>query len=67
MVFDASSKSGEEKPLNECLYPESSLTAELFGYFLRFRVFNVAVVCDIEKAFLQISSNLDDRDYVCFL
>ena len=65
MVFDASSKS--EKSLNECLFPRSSLTAELFGVLLRFRVFNVAVVGDIEKAFLQISLNSDDRDYVRFL
>ena len=67
MGFDVSSKSGGEKPLNECLYPGLSLTAELLGDFLRFRVFNVAVVCDVEKAFLQISSNVDDRDYARFL
>ena len=67
MVFEASSKSGGEKSLNECLYPRPSLTAELFGVLLRYRVFNVAVVGDIEKAFLQISSNSDDRGYVRFL
>ena len=64
-VFDASSKN--EISLNECLYARSSLTAELFGVLLRFRVFNVAVVGDIEKAFLQISFNSGDRDYVRFL
>ena len=67
MVFDASSKSGGEKSLNESLYSGPSLTAELFGVLLRYRVFNVAVVGDIEKAFLQISSNSDDRGYVRFL
>ena len=67
MVFGASSKSGGEKSLNECLYPEPSLTAELFGVLLRFRVFNVVVVGDIENAFLQINLNSDDRDYVRFL
>ena len=49
------------------MYPKPSLTAELFGVLLRFRVFNVAVVGDIEKTFLQISLNSDDRDYVRFL
>ena len=67
VVFDASSKSGGEKSLNVCLYPGLLLTAELFGVLLRFRIFNVAVVSDIEKAFLQISLNSDDRDYVRFL
>ena len=67
MVFDASSKSGGEKSLKECLYPRPFLTAELFGVLLSFRVFNVAVVCNIEKAFFQISLNSDDRDYVRFL
>ena len=43
------------------------MTAELFGVLLRFRVFNVAVLDDIEKAFLQISLNSDVRDYACFL
>ena len=41
----ASSKSGGEKLLNECLYPAPSLTAELFGVL--FRVFNIAVLGDI--------------------
>ena len=67
LVFGASSKSRGEKSLNECLYPEPSLTAELFSVLLRFRVFNVVVVGDIENAFLQISLNSDDRDYVRFL
>ena len=64
IVFDTSSKSGGEKSLNECLYPGPSLTAELFGVLLRFRVFNVTAVGDTEKAFLQLSLNSDDRDYV---
>ena len=67
MVLDTSSKSGGEKSSNECLYPGQSLTAELFGVLLRFRVFNVVVVGDIEKAFLQISLNSDDPGYVRFL
>ena len=34
---------------------------------MRFRVFNVAVVGDMEKELLQISLISDDRDYVRFL
>ena len=66
-VFDANSKSGGGKSLNEYLYPGPWLTAELFCVLMRFRVFNAAVVGDIEKAFLQINLNSDDRDYVRFL
>ena len=65
IVFDANAESGDEKLLNECLYPGTPLTTELFGVLLRFRVFNVAVVGD--KTFLQIGLNLDNRDYVHFL
>ena len=60
-------KSGGQKPLNECLYSLPSWTAELFDVLLTFRVFNVAVVGDIEKTFFQTSLNSDDRDYVCLL
>ena len=67
VVFDVSSKSGDEKSLNECLYPGPSLTAELFGVLLRSGVFDATFVGDTEKAFLQISLNSDDRDYVRFL
>ena len=61
MVLDVSSKSVGKKSLNECLYPSPSLTAELYGVLLRFRVFNVAVIGDIEKVFLQISLNSGGR------
>ena len=53
IVFDVSAMSGDEKSLNACLYCRPSLTAELFGILLS-RVFNVAVVGDIGKTFLQI-------------
>ena len=66
MVFDASAK-GKGPALNDCLYPGLSLTPSLYGVLLRFRTNNVAVVGDIEKAFLQISLKPEDRDFVRFV
>ena len=67
MVFDASSRAENEFSLNECLATAPSLTPSLFGVLTRFRSYKFAVIGDIEKAFLQISLNPDDREYVRFL
>ena len=67
IVFDASSKLEGLPSLNDCLYAGPSLTSSLFGVFLRFRVKNIAVVGDLEKAFLQICLHPTDRDVVRFL
>ena len=66
MVFDASAKN-KGPSLNDCLDAGPSLSPSLFGVLLRFRSFNTAIVADIEKAFLQIALNKDDRDYVRFI
>ena len=66
MMFDASAK-GKGPTLNDCLYAGPSLTPSLYGVLLRFRAHNIAVVGDIEKAFLQINLNPKDRDFVRFL
>ena len=66
MVFDASSSSFGPS-LNNCLHSGPSLTTSLFGILLRFRTKRYAFIADIEKAFLQISLNSKDRDFVRFL
>lgn len=66
IVFEANTKSGGEKSLDEYLYLRLSLTAELLCVLFRFRVF-IAVVNDVEKAFLQIGLNSDNRNYVRFM
>ena len=66
IVFDASSKR-QGPSLNDCLYSGPSLTASLFSVLMKFRERNVALVADVEKAFLQISLDPEHRDYVRFL
>ena len=66
IVFDASSK--ETGPsLNECLHKGPQTTPLIFNILLRFRTFKIALVADIEKAFLQIAINEKDRDSLRFL
>ena len=67
MVYDASAKEKGCVSLNECLDPGPSITAKLFDVFLRFRANNIVIVGDIEKTFLQIDLNKEQRDLVRFL
>ena len=68
VVFDASSKSSQGVPsLNDCLNVGPALTPKIFEILLRFRVQKVAVVADIEKAFLSIGIEPSDRDVLRFL
>ena len=62
MVFDGSS-SVSGPSLNNCLNPGPSLTSALFAVLLRFRGKNIGLKADLEKAFLQISLNENDRDF----
>ena len=65
IVFDASA--GEPHSLNSCVLPGPNLITDLAGILLRFRLYQVAVSADIEKAFLQISLHPQDRDVTRFL
>ena len=55
MVFDASSKTVGPL-LNECLCAGPSISPLLVDIMLRFRIFRVALVGDLEKAFLMCPS-----------
>ena len=65
IVFDASVKQNSDS-LNDCLYTGPSLSPTLFGILLRSSQ-NIAFTSDIEKAFLQIAIEPNDRDYLRFL
>ena len=68
IVYDASCKERKSGvSLNECLHVGPSLTPLIFDVLLRFRMNPVALVGDIEKAFLNIEIHPQDRDCLRFL
>ena len=67
IVYDASARTKpEHNSLNECMYRGPVLLQNLTGILLRFRLNKIALISDIEKAFLQISLQDDDKDVTRF-
>ena len=66
IVYDASAKTTGPS-LNECLYTGPSFDQSIFDILVRFRLHRVVVIGDIEKAFLMVSMNEEDRDALRFL
>ena len=67
-MFHASSKATKESlSLNDCLYSGPALTPTIFKILLRFRERKIALVGDIEKAFLNIRVQEQDRNALRFL
>jgi len=67
VVFDASCRVNNSPSLNRCLNAGPSLNPELFDILLRFRMFPIALLADIEKAFHMISVRPEDRDVMRFV
>ncbi|KAG5895744.1 hypothetical protein JTB14_029514 [Gonioctena quinquepunctata] len=67
VVFDASAHAPGLASLNELLNPGENLMPDIVTILMNFRVGNVAVISDIEKAFLQIVLAECDRDSHSFL
>ncbi|XP_051159157.1 uncharacterized protein LOC127280294 [Leptopilina boulardi] len=66
-VFDASTKRESCPSLNQCLEQGPNLIELVPDSLNRFRERAIGVIADIRKAFLQISVNEADRDYLRFL
>ncbi|XP_065658085.1 uncharacterized protein LOC136082596 [Hydra vulgaris] len=66
IVFDASACTSGPS-LNECLFSGPSLTTSLYSILLRFRAKRIAIIANIEKAFLNIALAEKHRDFVRFL
>lgn len=67
VVFDASSHSRKGMSLNENLEAGPNLNEDMLSLLINFRKEKVALVGDVEKAFLQISIHEEDRDAMRFL
>ncbi|KAK5967304.1 Integrase catalytic domain-containing protein, partial [Trichostrongylus colubriformis] len=67
VVFDASSHYKGAPSLNDCLHPGPSILPDLVGILLRSRLPQYLLISDVEKAFLQIRLQLDQRDATRFL
>ena len=66
VVYDAFSKSIGPS-LNQCLHVGIKYNQKINELLFQFQSYPVALVADIEKAFLMISINLADHDVLCFL
>ena len=68
IVFDCSCKSSADSPsLNDCLQPRPLSINDLCSILVRFRQHNVAFSSDIEKAFIHVHLDDEDRDFTRFL
>jgi len=67
VVYDASARSKQGPSLNDCLHPGPNLTKNIVDILLRFRIYRVALIGDIEKAFLMVAIDECDRDALRFL
>ena len=68
IVYDASSKLSKfASSLNDYLYKGHSLSQLMLDVLLRFWLHRTAFVCDLQKAFLQIRMNENDRNVLRFL
>jgi hypothetical protein len=67
VVFDASSSEGNSLYLNDVLEMGPNLLPEALATLLRFREKPVAIIGDIQQAFLQLPLDRKDRDLTRFL
>ena len=65
IAYDASA-SENVLSLNTCLHTGPKFNQRIFDILLRFRMHKVALIADIEKAFLMITVDEKDRDVLRF-
>jgi len=63
VVYDASARSRSEPSLNDCLLSGPALAPLIFDVLLGFRLHKVALIGDLEKAFLNIDIKPGERNF----
>lgn len=66
-VFDASAHEKDKPSLNQCLEKGENLIEKIPAILTRFREYEIGVISDVKKAFLQICVNPKDRQVLKFL
>lgn len=66
-MFNALDKDKSSPSLNDCLEKRPNLIELVASVLLRFREGKIGIVSDIRKAFLQVSIDPRDRDFLRFL
>ena len=67
LVYDGSARQGRNPSLNDCLLRGPVILPDLVGQLLRFLLARIALISDLEKAFLRVGLNRQDRDLTRFL
>lgn len=67
IVYDASAKLKDQQSLNQCLYRGPCMLQDLTALLLNFRMYKTGIVADVEKAFLQVGLQEEDRNVTRFL
>ena len=68
IVFDCSCHSSQSHPsLNDCLLTGPPFLNDMCSILIRFRIHKYGFSTDIEKAFLHVNLDENDRDYTRFL
>ncbi|KJH44073.1 hypothetical protein DICVIV_09913 [Dictyocaulus viviparus] len=62
VMFDASAHQKGQPSLNEVLHQGPLILPQICDILLRFRIGDIAIISDVEKAFLQIRLHEKDRD-----
>ncbi|XP_065213342.1 uncharacterized protein LOC135840645 [Planococcus citri] len=67
IVFDGSAKQKGDKSVNDVIYKGKNLIEQIVLIMIRWRTYGIAIISDIEKAFLQLLINEKFRDLLRFL
>ncbi|XP_061401528.1 uncharacterized protein LOC133337308 [Musca vetustissima] len=63
VVFDASSKTSNGRPLNDILHTGPKLQKDIFDIITKWRLWKFVISADVEKMFRQIRVEEEDQDY----